>query len=48
MFKGFHAFSLALLALLTSSGMTPGVTSASPAPASCWEQLLDSITLEIC
>src|SRR5262245_18741692 len=41
MFTSRHLLSLALLTLLTSSGMTPDVTSASLAPASCWEQSLD-------
>ena len=41
MFTSRHVLSLALLTLLTSSCMTPDVTSASLAPTSSWEQSLD-------
>jgi hypothetical protein len=41
MFTSRHVLSLSLLTMLTSSGMPPDVTSASQAPTSCWEQLLD-------
>jgi len=41
MFTSRHVLSLALLTLLTSSGMTADVPSASLAPTSCWEQSLD-------
>jgi len=41
MFTSRQVLSLALLTLLTSSGMTPDVTSASLAPTLCWEQSLN-------
>src|SRR2546428_11815280 len=41
MFTRCRVLSLALLTLLSSSGMTPNETRAGLAPASCWERLLD-------
>jgi hypothetical protein len=41
MFTRRRALSLALLTMLSSSGMTPNETRASLAATSYWEQLLD-------